>query len=392
MIDQTASDWPEPDSLARRHSARLVDHIQHRMAAAGGALAFDKYMEEALYAPGLGYYAAGTAKFGASGDFVTAPESGVLFGKCIAEELSGIFAELPDAALIEFGAGSGALAEILMRELSAKDCAPSDYLILEPSPDLRARQQSRLEPIARQFGIRIEWLSALPASALDAVVLANEVLDAFPVTRFRVEANGIRAAGVREVAGHFCWDWSAPLQTEGPEFEIAKRFSLAPGYESETCPRVNAWMRALAPVLRRGVALIVDYGYPAGEYYLPDRVRGTLRCHYRHHAHDDPFRLVGLQDITCHVNFSEVAAAARDAGLEVLGYTSQEAYLLSLGLLDLVNFDLDDDTHDYLAKAAEAKRLLLSSEMGEAFKVMALGKNFDGALKGFGLRDRSGAL
>ncbi|MGA1695694.1 MAG: class I SAM-dependent methyltransferase [Arenicellales bacterium] len=367
-------------------------HISRLIGESGGALPFDKYMEHVLYAPGLGYYAAGAVKLGPAGDFVTAPETGLLFGQCLADEVADILGHMPNAAILEFGAGSGRLAEVLIQTLAALNRLPSRYIIIELSPDLRDRQQRTLAALADKVGVPIEWRDQMPEPGVEAVVIANEVLDAFPVTRFRVEKDGVRHAGVREEEQGFSWDWSSPILSQGPEFDVARRFSLAEGYETENSPRAMAWVRMLGELLTRGVVLIIDYGYPEEEYFLPDRHKGTLRCHYRHHAHDDPFVLMGIQDITCHVNFSAVAQAARRSGFEILGYTSQEAYLLALGLLDKASHASTDDDRAQLLLASEVKRLVLPSQMGEAFKVMGLGKNWSADLNGFGLRDRSHRL
>ena len=383
---------PQPDELATAHRQAATQHIHDLIREAGGALSFDRFMEEALYAPGLGYYVAGASKFGATGDFLTAPESGSLFAKCLAREIAGLLDVLPDAQIIEFGAGTGRLAEDLLRALSQNHQLPSAYRIMELSPDLQRQQKERLEPLARELGIQLQWLSEMPAERVDGIMLANEVVDAFPVTRFRVEKNRIRRARVRIEGEGVGWDWTEDLLADGAEFEIAQAHNLPDGYESEVCPRASAWVRELANTLRRGAILIIDYGYPAEEYYLPDRAQGTLRCHYRHQAHNDPFRLIGLQDITCHVNFSQLSDAAQSSGLSVLGYTSQEAYLLSLGLLDFASFTNTDDERTRIAKAQEVKRLVLPSQMGESFKVLALGKGAGISLDGFSLRDRTLSL
>jgi len=383
---------PTISPAAWEHSQTVSAHISRLIGESGGALPFDKYMEHVLYAPGLGYYAAGAVKLGPAGDFVTAPETGLLFGQCLAGEVADILGHMPNAAILEFGAGSGRLAEVLIQTLAALNRLPSRYIIIELSPDLRDRQQRTLAALADKVGVPIEWRDQMPEPGVEAVVIANEVLDAFPVTRFRVEKDGVRHAGVREEEQGFSWDWSSPILSQGPEFDVARRFSLAEGYETENSPRAMAWVRMLGELLTRGVVLIIDYGYPEEEYFLPDRHKGTLRCHYQHHAHDDPFVLTGIQDITCHVNFSAVAQAARRSGFEILGYTSQEAYLLALGLLDKASHASTDDDRAQLLLASEVKRLVLPSQMGEAFKVMGLGKNWSADLNGFGLRDRSHRL
>ena len=384
--------WAQPEASAGRHSAAVTRYIRDRIKDAGGVLPFDEYMEAVLYAPGLGYYAAGSRKFGPGGDFVTAPELGPLFGQCLAREVGPVLASFEQACVLEFGAGSGALAVSLIEALSTLDQLPERYCILEISPDLRERQRKRLEPIANQHGLHIEWLERMPETPLEGVILANEVVDAFPVTRFRVVNGKPVRAGVCIDGDGFAWDWTDDLGDDQSTMNIVRQYQLKEGYISEVCPRTRAWMGALASALQRGVVLVIDYGFPAAEYYLPERSEGTLRCHYQHQAHNDPLIYPGIQDVTSHVDFSALADAGRESGLEVLGYTSQEAYLLALGLLELAAPQPNDDERQILKTAAEVKELILPSQMGEAFKVMAFGKQADKPLQGFKLRDRSGSL
>ena len=388
----TESKLGQPDTAASHHSAAVAAFIRERIDSAGGVLPFDEYMEAALYAPGLGYYAAGSRKFGPGGDFVTAPELGPLFGQCLAREVGPVLASLKQARVLEFGAGSGALAVSLIEALSTLDQLPERYCILEVSPDLRERQRNRLEPIANQHRLDIEWLERMPDAPLEGVILANEVVDAFPVTRFRVLNGKPVRAGVCIDGDGFAWDWIDDLGNDQSTMNLVREYQLKEGYTSEVCPRTRAWMGALTSALQRGVVLVIDYGFPAAEYYLPERSEGTLRCHYQHQAHNDPLIYPGIQDVTSHVDFSALADAGRESGLEVLGYTSQEAYLLGLGLLELASPQPNDDERQILKTAAEVKELILPSQMGEAFKVMAFGKQADKPLHGFKLRDRSGSL
>lgn len=385
-------DWTQPDAFASRHSVAVARHLRGQIEDAGGVLPFDQYMDMALYAPGLGYYATGTRKFGQGGDFVTAPEIGPLFGRSLAREVGLVLETIDDACLLEFGAGSGALAQSLIEALSADGRLPSRYCILEISPDLRERQRQRLEPLAEHHGLKIEWLEQLPDEPLQGVILANEVVDAFAVTRFCVIQGRPWRAGISIDGDGFAWEWIDDLDPDSGAAKIVQQYELVEGYISEVCPRAQAWIHALGVSLQRGLALVIDYGFPAREYYLPERSQGTLRCHYQHRAHNDPLILPGIQDVTCHVNFSALAEAGRTAGFDVLGYTSQESYLLALGLLDLATPQPEDDENVMLSRAAEVKQLILPSQMGEAFKVMALGKNIEQALAGFKLRDRSSSL
>lgn len=386
------SKWTQPDAFASRHSIAVARYLRGQIEDAGGVLPFDQYMDMALYAPGLGYYATGTRKFGQGGDFVTAPEIGPLFGRCLAHEVGLVLSVIDDACLLELGAGSGALAQSLIEALSADDRLPSRYCILEISPDLRERQRQRLEPLAEHHGLKIEWLEQLPDEPLQGVILANEVVDAFAVTRFCVIEGRPWRAGISIDGDGFAWEWIDDLDPDSGAAKIVQQYELVEGYISEVCPRAEAWIHALGVSLQRGLALVIDYGFPAREYYLPERSQGTLRCHYQHRAHNDPLILPGIQDVTCHVNFSALAEAGRTAGFDVLGYTSQESYLLALGLLDLATPQPNDDEKLMLARAAEVKQLILPSQMGEAFKVMAFGRNIEQALAGFKLRDRSSSL
>ena len=384
--------WAKPEASACSHSAAVAQYIRERIEDAGGVLPFDQYMDAVLYAPGLGYYASGTRKFGEGGDFVTAPEMGPLFGRCLAHEVGPVLEMIDDPCLLEFGAGSGALAQSLIEALSASGQLPPRYCILEISPDLRERQRKRLEPLAKGYGLTIEWLGQIPSEPLRGVILANEVVDAFAVTRFRVIEDRPWRAGVCIEGDGFAWDWIDDLAPDSLAAKIVRRYGLAEGYTSEVCPRADAWIDTLGHCLEQGLAIVIDYGFPAGEYYLPERSQGTLRCHYQHRAHNDPLIFPGIQDITCHVDFSALADAGRAVGFDILGYTSQEAYLLSLGLLDLAAPQPEDDEKAMLARADEIKQLILPSQMGEAFKVMALGRNLDQKLQGFDLRDRRPSL
>jgi len=317
---------------------------------------------------------------------------GPLFGQCLAHEVGPVLEMIDAPCVLEFGAGSGALAQSLIEALVASGQLPSRYCILEISPDLRERQRERLEPLAKSYGLTIEWLEQIPSEPLHGVILANEVVDAFAVTRFRVIEGRPWRAGVCIEGDGFAWDWIDDLAPDSVAAKIVRRYELAEGYTSEVCPRADAWIDTLSHCLEQGLAIVIDYGFSAGEYYLPERSQGTLRCHYQHRAHNDPLIFLGIQDITCHVDFSGLADAGQAAGFDILGYTSQEAYLLSLGLLDLAAPQPEDDEKAVLARAAEVKQLILPSQMGEAFKVMALGRNLDQKLQGFDLRDRRPSL
>ena len=348
----------------------MLDRIAAEIAAAGGWISFARYMELALHAPG-GYYAGGARKFGAEGDFVTAPELGSLFGRTLARQLRDLGCE----RILEFGAGSGALAEALLRELDA------EYLILETSAELRARQQARL-------GSRARWLDALPAQFRGAVI-ANEVLDAMPVHAVAWTAQGIMERGVCLRDGGLAW---SERPAGGALLERARTIDVAPRYESEIGLAGEAWMRALGGALAEGVVFVIDYGFPRHEYYHPQRSTGTLMCHRRHTAHADVLARPGLEDMTAHVDFSALAAAAREAGLGMLGYATQAQFLVNCGITDVLGEANAENALHYAPLAAEANKLLSPAEMGELFKVLAVGRGLQTPLAGFSRNDRSHTL
>ncbi|MBX3662343.1 MAG: SAM-dependent methyltransferase [Burkholderiales bacterium] len=375
---------PQPAADALAHSARLQALIRAEIDKAGGWIGFARYMELALYAPGLGYYSAGSRKFGGSGDFVTAPELSPLFGRTLARQLAPLIAE-GVADIIELGAGSGALAATLLTELESLGCLPRQYRILEISADLRQRQQQKIAAAAPEFLDRVRWLDALP-DRIDAVVIANEVLDALPVHRIRIAGGRTQELGVSlDSGGGFAWDCRAAF----PALAAATP-RLPEGYETEIGLAAQALIADLGQRLERGLLLIFDYGFPAQEFFHPQRDRGTLMCHYRHRAHDDPFLWPGLQDITAHVDFSAIARSAPE--LEVLGYTSQAQFLINCGITDLLAEVPATDAPRYAPLAAQAQKLLSPAEMGELFKVIALGRGLAGPLAGFARGDRSHAL
>lgn len=386
---------PVPTTDAQEHSLQLVQLIRDEMGRQDGRLGFDRFMELALYAPGLGYYTAGARKFGEAGDFVTAPEISPLFARCLARQCREVLDELGGGDLLEFGAGSGALATDLLLELEALGSLPDRYLILEISPDLKQRQKETLEERAPHLLQRVAWLEHMPEQGFRGVVVANEVLDAMPVQRFRIEADGVREGFVRWGDGCFEAVWDLPVTPGLADAVAALQQRIGPldeGYESELNLRSGPWLEALGERIAAGLLLLIDYGYPASEYYHPQRSMGSLMCYYRHRAHGDALALPGLQDITAHVDFSAVAAAGLSAGFDLAGYTNQANFLLGCGLDRLL---ADSDPYDikvHMALMQGVKRLTLPSEMGERFKVLALGRGIKGPLMGFGLRDLSGRL
>ncbi len=384
-MDQHLTD-PDP---AARHSARLTALIRAEIAAAGGTLPFDRFMDLALYAPGLGYYVAGATKFGAAGDFVTAPEISPLFGECVAVQCAEALARLGGGEVLEFGAGSGALAVQVLRGLEQAGALPHRYLILEPSPDLQARQREQLAGQPPHLAGRCQWLTSLPAG-FRGVILANEVLDAMPVHRFHIDERGESQEVCVTDQDGILGEVVVPIRSPGLAGAIAalhgEGLARAPGYSSEINLRLAPWCAALADSLVAGLVLLIDYGYPAATYYQPDRTMGTLVCHWCHQAHGDPFRHVGLQDITAHVDFSALAQAGQAAGLEIAGFATQAHFLIGCGI-DRLMAKGSESTEPDPNLALGVKQLLLPSAMGERFKVLAFTRDLPGPWCGFTLRD-----
>ncbi|WP_324779711.1 class I SAM-dependent methyltransferase [Thiobacillus sedimenti] len=379
---------PAPSADAFAHSQRVAAHLRSLIVEAGGWLPFSRFMEAALYAPGLGYYAAGSTKFGAAGDFVTAPEMTPLFGRTLAHAIAPVLAET-GGDVLELGAGSGRLAADLLGELERLGALPARYRILEPSPDLRQRQQNTLARDCPQLAARVQWLDALPAH-FRGVMLGNEVLDALPVELVHWTDAGPMAHGVTVEGEQFGWQDRAIAD---PVLRArAEALDLAPGYVSEINLAADALIASLADALERGLILLIDYGFVAAEYYHPQRHMGTLRAHYRHHALDDPFHLPGLCDLTAHVDFSAVAHAGMAAGLTLAGYTSQASFLLNGGLTELLMQTPPEDAAAYLPQANAAQRLVSPAEMGELFKVIGLTKGDVAPLAAFARGDRQYTL
>jgi SAM-dependent MidA family methyltransferase len=381
--------WPEPDAQALAHSAQMVAQVEHAIEQAGGWISFRRYMDLVLYAPGLGYYAAGSRKLGADGDFVTAPEISPLFARCLARPCAEILGDLGDGELFEFGAGSGAMAAELLLELESLDCPPQRYRILEPSPELRQRQRDTLGARAPEWLDRVEWVEALPQRPMTGVILANEVLDAMPVQCFGLTEQGVTERGVGPSDQGLTWVEREAENGLRDRVEriLEGRARPAPGYRSELNPGLGPWLRSLAGLLGAGGALLIDYGYPRHEYYAAERRDGTLLCHYRHRVHDDPFLWPGLQDITASVDFTAVAEGAVDAGLDIAGYTTQASFLIGSGLDAVYQSALDARPEQLYALSQQVQRLTLPAEMGERFQVIGLTRGLDRSLSGFGLRD-----
>lgn len=381
---------PEPSSDALAASRALQDLIAHDIRRNSGWISFAQYMELALYAPGLGYYSGGAAKLGKDGDFTTAPEITPLFGATLAQVANELMAQT-SPQILEFGAGSGKLARDILTELDAMGVPVHRYSIVEVSGELRARQETTLAGFPQ-----VTWLDRFP-SAFSGVVIGNEVLDAMPVNQVIKTARGWleRGVGLSDAGFEFKdRDCDPALITQ-----IPNAGELPDGYLTEVHPIAAGFMRSLSEMLVKGhdhtghggAAILIDYGFPAHEYYLNQRMQGTLMCHYRHHAHPDPFYLPGLQDITAHVDFTSMAQAAVGSGLDLLGYTSQAAFLLDAGIGGLLLRTSPEDVLRYLPQANAMQKLISPAEMGELFKVLVLGKNARLPDK-FGRNDRSHRL
>jgi len=366
---------PSPSLEAAQHSARLTEFIRSDIATQGGWISFARYMELALYAPGLGYYTAGAHKFGEAGDFITAPELSPLFGRTLARQVAEIMAR--SAPLImELGAGSGKLAADMLDELERNGNLPDSYAILEVSADLRARQQTLLLERLPHLFDRVHWLDELP-ERFSGAIIANEVLDALPVHLVHWRDSALTERGVTVGDNGFGANgffWQERGITDAALLEAAQKINVPDGYISEICLTARGLINSLANCLEQGVLLFIDYGFGAREYYHPQRNSGTLMCHYRHHAHDDPFFLPGLQDITAHVNFTDIAECGIDAGLQLMGYTNQAFFLINCGIAELMQGASPENLRDYLPLSAQLQKLTSPAEMGELFKVIALGK------------------
>jgi len=379
-----SSRLPEPGADERAHSDRLLQHVRE-LIAAQGPLSFAQYMERCLYAPGLGYYSAGKAKFGEAGDFVTAPELGELFARCVANTLRPVLSALgAEAEFLELGGGSGAFAEAVLKAFVVEGPMPRRYLILEPSADLRERQRERLAAtLPADVSARVEWLDRPPEQAWRGVLFANEVIDALPATRF-----AMRGGEVYEE--HVALDGAGALvRTDRPadalvagavrhvERDLGEDF--VDGYRSEVLPQLPYWMQAVAGTLTHGVMLFIDYGYVRREFYRPERRDGTLMAHYRHHAHADPLWLPGLNDLTASVDFTALAEAGNSAGFAVAAYLPQSQFLIGGGLQQAFEdayLQASDEATRYRL-AQQVKRLTLPDQMGERFQAMLLARGLE---------------
>jgi SAM-dependent MidA family methyltransferase len=383
------SSLPSPSSAALVHSEKLCQLIAKEVQQNNGWISFAHFMHLALYAPGLGYYSAGLQKFGVEGDFVTAPEISTLFGRCLAQQAAQVLNEV-GGDILELGAGSGKLAVDLLSQMDALQCLPEHYFILEPSASLRQTQQQTItDALPIYLAHKVTWLDSLPEQ-FTGLMIGNEVLDATPVhliAHTRETTGSLSELGISMENEQFVWR-DMPL-AQGHLWEVATALDLPEGYLTEINLDAPALVASLGDALVRGAILLLDYGFPQREYYHPQREHGTLMCHYRHHAHSDPLIYPGLQDITAHVNFSAIAAGARENGLHLLGYNSQAQFLIACGITELLAETSPEDVANYMVQVAAVQKLLSPAEMGELFKVIALGKNIDVPLLGFAQDNQS---
>ncbi|MFN3235294.1 MAG: class I SAM-dependent methyltransferase [Gammaproteobacteria bacterium] len=358
---------PKPDSNAQAHSEKLQQYIIQMIEASEGFLSFQDFMQAALYAPGLGYYMSGAHKIGKGGDFITAPELSPLFSKCVAKYCCNELTRLNGGNILEFGAGTGTMAAHILETLALSEVMPEYYYILEPSPDLQTRQKATINNICPEQLDRVQWLSSLP-EAFEGIILANEVVDAMPVVLFEVKDRAVFEKGVGVEDNRFVWKTRQADETLTERVESLVHEST---YTSEINFFADEWIKSIANILRRGSMLIIDYGFSNKEYYHPQRCMGTLMCHYQHHAHDDPLILVGIQDITAHVDFSSLTKSAEASGLNVHAYSNQVEFLLAHDLLIFAEALMTTpEWHTHHAHAI--KQLTSPGEMGELFKVLCL--------------------
>ena len=385
---------PELDEQSAMHSARVRAHIAAKIDAAGGQISFAEFMHEALYAEGLGYYNAGATKFGADGDFITAPEVSSVFGRVLARQCAEVLAHVENGEVLELGAGSGKLAVDMLLALEELDALPVQYNILEVSPDLKDRQEKLLRARAPHLVSRVQWLSALPVN-FDGVMIANEVLDALPAERFVRRESGVFQSCVSMQGEDFVWSEVGAadrLASAVNRIEVESGQALEDGYTSEVSLAVAHWVAELGESLRHGAVFLFDYGVSQREYYAADRTDGWVRCHFRHYAHNDPLIHPGIQDLTVWVDFSSVAGAAVESGLDILGYQTQSQFLMGGGLeIEMQGFE-KLSTIEQLELSGQIKTLTLPGEMGENFKCMALGRGDIASPTAFQFADRTQTL
>lgn len=379
-----SSHLPEPSTEQIQQSQELVARLRQRIQQQG-PLRFDEYMQEVLYAPSLGYYRSGIEKFGPQGDFVTAPMISRLFSASLSQQLIEILSTLEQKNIIEFGAGNGLMASQILQTLEKQQALPDHYYIIELSAELAARQKKTIVEISPHLIEKVTWLSSLENNLMEGVIIANEVLDAMPVHQFIIQEDEVKELYVDWQQDHFIYQIN-PASPQVKNYLSQLDIDFPPHYQSEVNLWAPAWIKSLEHLLIKGAILLIDYGFPRKELYHPDRSQGTLMCHYQHHAHDDPLILPGLQDITSHVDFTQIAETASQLGLEVAGFITQANFLLNCGISEIASAELQGSAAWEISQ--QLKKLLFPSEMGEIFKVIALTKGLKMSLLGFKQLDR----
>lgn len=387
--------FPPPDKGSMIYSKKLTAYLKQLIKNHGGEIGLDKFMSAVLYEPGLGYYSTGLCKFGADGDFITAPEISPIFSYCLARQCAEVLVDISEPIILELGAGSGKMAKDIITELSRLDCLPEQYWILEVSADLKRRQQNLLKKELPSFYARFIWLDELPKEPFSGLILANEVLDALPVKRFKKSANTFKEMKIGLIKDQFNWvesdfDFEELKLLENLENNLPDVFPEQ--YVSEYNFNLASWLPSLTSCFKKGLLLFIDYGYTEKDFYHYERCKGTLLCHYRHLAHDDIFSYIGLQDITSSVNFTALADIAYKAGLNVDGYTTQAYFLAACDLNEFILGNETIDIKEQLKITQQIHMLTMPDNMGEKFKVMALTRDFNKALKGFSIIDQSSRL
>ena len=400
----TGLSLPTPDEFAFKLSQKLREKISLAIMENGGSIGFEQYMQMALYEPALGYYSAGSSKFGEQGDFVTAPEISPIFSRCLAKQCQQVLSEISSGCILELGPGTGVMAIDILRELERNNVLPGVYYMLEPSADLRQRQQQNVKNEIPHLEERIIWLEHLPENKIEGVILANEVIDAMPVKRIvfdhEIEEYAVTCVAESGDKTRFQWikkEFDQKSMNFVQELLDTLKESLPTPYTTEINFYIKPWLNSLNDILNKGLILISDYGYPRQEFFHPQRHAGTLICHYRHHAHDDPFLYPGLQDITASVDFTAVAEAAVDIGLHVSGFTTQAHFLIACGLDEFVSDYEADDVAKRVEITHQVSKLTMPGEMGEKFKFIGLTKKletkvFDIQLIGFNFIDQRARL
>ncbi|MBB71056.1 MAG: SAM-dependent methyltransferase [Legionellales bacterium] len=389
MNSSAPDNLPEPSAEALAHSAELQTLIVDTIGANGGTIPFSQFMEMALYAPNLGYYTSGQRIFGKHGDFHTAPEISPLFSLCLANQCQQVLQAIDgDADILEFGGGNGTMAADILLSLEAKDSLPAQYYILDLSTHLQQQQRATIQHKCPHLLNKVTWLQQLPEQPINGVVLANEVLDAMPVRLLQFQQDSVKEYMVDDSLQWQLEDITDLIPEITHVHECLSKDCFARGYQTEINPLLTPWIKSISDCLNQGLVLLIDYGYPAREYYHPSRYQGTLMCHYQQRAHTDPLLYPGLQDITAHVDFTAVANAAFDNGFHVAGFTPQASFLTNCGILEcMANSVAPADTAAHYTMTQAVKYLLLPSEMGEIFKAMALTKAIELDLIGFRLQD-----